>query len=486
MNEEKEKKVFISYSWSSKEHEQWVIDLATDLEEAGVHVILDKWDLKEGADKYQFMEKMVTDKDVDKVVAVCDKVYSEKADGRLGGVGTESQIISQELYNQLDATDQKQKFVAIVTEVDENNKPYLPTFFKSRIYFEFIKQEDYPESFEKMLRWIFDKPLYKRPERGKSPTFLDNDEHIHLGTTFRYKLAMNALLKNKEQSIGYCNDYFDYFAENIERLRIDIEKEGELDEKIIQGITDLLPYRDEIVDLVLRIARDYSDQDFYDCIHKFLEKIIPYAYRPREVQSFQRGSVDHIKFFLNEIFLYVVSALLKNDRFQQINYLLEQRYFVESGSLDIAGGIYPFTIFRQHLESLEHRNKRLNLRRLSLMADLIEQRAKRKDISFNDIMQADFILFIRSELNDNIDHTYWWYPYTLVYSSNRPSKFEKFYRSESIQYFDKFKIVLGIKSIEELKQLMNDFNERKREVPRWQGESFSPSRLSNIEKLSSF
>ena len=128
MIEASEKKVFISYSWSSKEHEQWVIDFATDLEDAGVHVILDKWDLKEGADKYQFMEKMVTDKDVDKVLAICDKVYAEKADGRLGGVGTESQIISQELYNQLDATEQRQKFVAIVTELDDDNKPYLPTF----------------------------------------------------------------------------------------------------------------------------------------------------------------------------------------------------------------------------------------------------------------------------------------------------------------------------------------------------------------------
>ena len=45
-------KAFISYSWTSPEHEAWVIDLATQLEESGVHVILDKWNLKEGADKY--------------------------------------------------------------------------------------------------------------------------------------------------------------------------------------------------------------------------------------------------------------------------------------------------------------------------------------------------------------------------------------------------------------------------------------------------
>ncbi len=49
-------KLFMSYSWSSSTHEQWVIDLATELRESGVDVILDKWDLKEGHDAISFME----------------------------------------------------------------------------------------------------------------------------------------------------------------------------------------------------------------------------------------------------------------------------------------------------------------------------------------------------------------------------------------------------------------------------------------------
>jgi len=116
-------KTFISYSWSSPEHEQWIIGLATQLTECGVDVILDKWELREGADKYAFMEKMVTDVSVKKVVVVCDRLYAEKADGREGGVGTETQIISQEMYNQVDSTDQKQKFVAVITEKNEEGIP---------------------------------------------------------------------------------------------------------------------------------------------------------------------------------------------------------------------------------------------------------------------------------------------------------------------------------------------------------------------------
>jgi hypothetical protein len=73
-------KLFVSYSWSSPEHEQWVVKLASELVENDVDVILDKWDLKEGQESTKFMERMVTDPQVTKVIIVCDRVYAEKAD----------------------------------------------------------------------------------------------------------------------------------------------------------------------------------------------------------------------------------------------------------------------------------------------------------------------------------------------------------------------------------------------------------------------
>jgi hypothetical protein len=71
-------KAFISYSWSSQEHQQWVLDLAPQLRESGVDVTIDKWDLREGHDAIQFMQKMVTDKEIKKVIMVLDRTYAEK------------------------------------------------------------------------------------------------------------------------------------------------------------------------------------------------------------------------------------------------------------------------------------------------------------------------------------------------------------------------------------------------------------------------
>ena len=111
-------KLFISYSWTSQDHETWVLNLAKELVENGVHVIIDKWDLKEGQDSYSFMEKMVSDTEIQKVLIISDKKYADKANGRDGGVGTETQIISAEVYK----NRQQEKFVAAVVERDETGE----------------------------------------------------------------------------------------------------------------------------------------------------------------------------------------------------------------------------------------------------------------------------------------------------------------------------------------------------------------------------
>ena len=95
-------KVFISYSWSSSSHQGLVREWAEQLASDGVEIVLDQYDLKEGQDKYAYMERMVTDASVSHVLVISDKQYAQKADARKAGVGTESQIISKEVYEKVD------------------------------------------------------------------------------------------------------------------------------------------------------------------------------------------------------------------------------------------------------------------------------------------------------------------------------------------------------------------------------------------------
>ena len=117
-------KVFISYSWTTPQHERWVLDIAERLSGDGIVVIFDKWDLKEGQDKHKFMEQMVHDESISKVLVICDHGYQAKSDDRKGGVGTESQLISKEVYE----NTAQEKFIPIVREFDKDGNPYMPHF----------------------------------------------------------------------------------------------------------------------------------------------------------------------------------------------------------------------------------------------------------------------------------------------------------------------------------------------------------------------
>lgn len=167
------KKVFISYSWKVQEK---VIELAERLISNGIDVILDVYDLKEGQDKYAFMEKSVNDPSVDKVLIICDRSYMEKANDRSSGVGDETVIISPEIYGQM----KQEKFIPIAFEVDEEGKACIPHYLKTRIYIDLTTEDDrYETEYEKLLRNIYQKPIHKKPALGTKPEWLE-DETVDL------------------------------------------------------------------------------------------------------------------------------------------------------------------------------------------------------------------------------------------------------------------------------------------------------------------
>ena len=111
----------------------------------------------------------------------------------------------------MDPTDRNQKFVPVITEKDEHGKPYVPTYLKGRIYIDMSDEVIFSEGFEQLLRWIFDKPLHKRPPLGKPPAFLLDPEKPLLNTTARHRFAVDALRVGRGADAA-LRDYFETFA----------------------------------------------------------------------------------------------------------------------------------------------------------------------------------------------------------------------------------------------------------------------------------
>ncbi|MFC2073148.1 SEFIR domain-containing protein [Chloroflexota bacterium] len=475
-------KLFISYSWSNQDHEKWVINLANELVENGVDVILDKWHLKEGQDANVFMEKMVADHDIRKVVIICDRVYAQKADQRSGGVGTETQIISPEIYSKSDQS----KFVAVLSEKDETGNPYLPIYYKSRIYIDLSNDELYASNFEQLLRWIYDKSLYIKPPIGKPPSFLFEENPISLETTTLHRRALDLIRSNKEHAGGALGEYLSTFTQNLEKFRVSYgEKEVDtFDDKVVDNINKFLPYRNELISVFFTLAQYRNTPEAMGQLHRFFESLIPYMYKLEHITHDRDWDYDNFRFIIHELFLYAVTCLLKYECFSSVSHLLNYDYYVERNLEYGRNAMVPFTIFGQPVKSLLHRNDRLKLRRLSIRADLLIQHSKASGITDRQLMQTDFVLFIRDAFDSIRRGTHQdWSPVTLVYAEDYSGPFEIFARAQSKEYFDRIKCLFDIKQKDDFTPLFDAFREGKLRVPRWEFSSFEPAVLLGFEKL---
>ena len=425
------------------------------------------------------MEKMVTDPLIKKVALVCDRGYTEKSDSRSGGVGIETQIITPEIYEK---TDQN-KFVAIAAQRDEQGKAYLPVYYRSRIYIDLSDPDLYSKNFEQLLRWIYDKPFYEKPDLGSKPAFLSDSGTISLGTTPTFRRALEAIRSRKEYCRGALFEYFDMFTRNLKRFRLE-DEDGEFDDRVIENIDQFLPYRNEAIEIFLALAQYRDIPDTYQQLHQFLEGLIRYTERPEDATRWRDWDFDNFKFIVHELFLYMIASLIKYECFEAVAYLLRHHYYLEKEFSYGSNNTVPFDIFRPHLKSLEYRNNRLKLNRLSIHSDLLEQRSKASDIPFHHLMQADFILFIRSCLDSLRKEEYQrWWPITLIYIGRHRGPFEIFARSQSKEYFNKVKCLFDMQYKEEFGPLMQAFESGKQKIPRWDFTDVNPIILMGYDKI---
>lgn len=168
MTESNVPKVFISYSWESKEHSDWVKSLADKLLSDGIEAIIDSYDVSPGDRLPKFMESSIRDSDY--VIIICTEEYKRKANNREKGVGYESHIISAELYN----NHNDRKFIPIIRQGDFNTA--LPTYLNGKLAIDLRGNPFNEESYKDLIASIF--KVKKKPKVGIRPYYVDEYEPI--------------------------------------------------------------------------------------------------------------------------------------------------------------------------------------------------------------------------------------------------------------------------------------------------------------------
>ncbi|NPE29564.1 toll/interleukin-1 receptor domain-containing protein [Methanococcoides sp. SA1] len=157
---------FISYSWDTKKHQDWVLSLANKLRENGVDVSLDKW-LPNGGDLQHFMASKI--KNSDYVILVLTPNYAKKADDGIGGVGSEYMIITGELNKHLKDI----KYIPILKSGDFEDS--APAYITTKKGIDFKKSEEFDQKFDELLHELHGRLKYPRSPLGPSP-FLSSEK----------------------------------------------------------------------------------------------------------------------------------------------------------------------------------------------------------------------------------------------------------------------------------------------------------------------
>lgn len=155
--------VFISYSWDSDEHKQWVSNLSKDLRERfRVYTLLDQYN-RGGDDLITFMQKGL--KKADRVLIIGTPKYKEKIEKQSGGAKFEDQVITIELYNDMGSN----KFIPILR--DGSFADSFNELIETRAGYDMSNDANYENVLQVLAADLWGCPMNTAPTLGPKPNF---------------------------------------------------------------------------------------------------------------------------------------------------------------------------------------------------------------------------------------------------------------------------------------------------------------------------
>lgn len=480
-------KIFVSYSWSSPEHEEWVLELAENLMKDGIDIALDKWELREGDDPIFFMESMVNDPTITKIIMIIDGKYTDRANQRHGGVGTESTILSQELYSKRD----KNKIVAVIAEPDAPK----PIFYAGRLHVDLSDSERYAEEYEKLVRWAYDKYKYEKPKLlGSAPSFIvAEDNQVALFTNTQYRMAIDALEKGRSNASSLVKQYLDKLYLELPKFSL-LDDDSNVEEAFKQKLEHFQPHLYEFKKIVDTVCTHSNESKIFKHFRSFLESLLNLLTVIPNQRSRLTADLELFCFLNYQIFLSLISILIKNEEFNELKEILDELYMLPENFHHrhlLDKKYMTFSVFLPREYNFIENT--LKSRMYSPLGDLVKDYSDNQVISFEEMCEADAFLFIKSlTLNVQDDDFYrkrWWPHLSFYIANHRHLALKVFVKSERVSYFDEIKKVLNVQDLQFIEDILNINKDNPYApnpfIPKWTGSfaQFDLKILSNLEKL---
>lgn len=151
---------FISYSWDSQEHQDWVAGLANSLRKNGVEATLDVFETQTGTvNLNQMMIKNIKDNDF--TIIIMTPNYAQKADEFQGGVGFETTLLSSCIQ------ENPNKIIPVLRSKDR--KSAIPFYLIGYYYIDFSDDANFDEKVKELLHKLRGVDLIEKAPLGSQP-----------------------------------------------------------------------------------------------------------------------------------------------------------------------------------------------------------------------------------------------------------------------------------------------------------------------------
>ncbi|WP_434565069.1 toll/interleukin-1 receptor domain-containing protein [Thermoanaerobacterium thermosaccharolyticum] len=226
--------VFISYSWDSEEHENWVTVLAAKLRENGVDATIDKFETQS---KTVNLNRMMIEKikNSDNILLILTENYAKKADTFQGGVGYETNLLIRYIK------DNPDKIILIMRHKGDYRKA-VPFYLEGFHFIDFSHDDQFDIKFDELLHRIYQVDVIDVPKVGPKPKLESKkiiydrtvNETINIIPNFK---EITDLDKNKfmKQSYSKILSFLSDFAEQTKQKNnnFDYDKDIVHNQKII-------------------------------------------------------------------------------------------------------------------------------------------------------------------------------------------------------------------------------------------------------------
>lgn len=135
--------VFISYSWDSDEHRQWVRKLAENLIANGIRVVYDQ-NTHYGTPLPYFMNKGI--READRVLIVGTPNYLRRSEKEGAGCQFEDYIVTEEIFKNIDT----KKFIPLLRSGNYNES--FPSLIANRKGLDFSDDTKFGERLDELIR----------------------------------------------------------------------------------------------------------------------------------------------------------------------------------------------------------------------------------------------------------------------------------------------------------------------------------------------